>query len=166
MTQSVLESFVGHVPTCACPHAFRGRRRYLRYHSEGGRRFVMYLRGVGTVPSPATATAPVPPVVEQFGAWMRQHRGVQASTLGNYLPLVQEFVATLGDEAATYDATQVRAFVLARASRAGRSRAKSVVNAVRMFLRFLAVHGNCPTDLAAAVPRIANWRLASLPRGR
>jgi len=77
---------------------------------------------------------------------------------------VQEFLATLGDDAAAYDAARVRAFILARASRVGRSRAKSVVNAVRMFLRFLAVSGHCPADLAAAVPRIAHWKLSSLPR--
>ena len=56
-------------------------------------------------------------LVETFSAWMRQHRGVRESTLGNYLPLVQEFLATLGDDAAAYDAARVRAFVLARANR-------------------------------------------------
>jgi site-specific recombinase XerD len=33
-----------------------------------------------------------------------------------------------------------------------------------MFLRFLAISGLCAPDLVAAVPRIARWRLASLPR--
>jgi len=103
-------------------------------------------------------------VIEQFGAWMRQHRGVRESTLGNYVPLVQEFVAALGAEAAAYDAARVRTFILARANRAGRSRAKSVVNAVRMFLRFCAVRGDGPADLPAAVPGIAHWKLAALPR--
>jgi site-specific recombinase XerD len=123
------------------------------------------LRAVGVVlSSPTPAAESVPPVLEQFSAWMRHHRGVQVSTLGNYLPLLHEFVVALGDDAVTYDAAGVRAFILARASRAGRGRAKSLVNAVRMFLRFLAVRGSCPADLAAAVPRIANWRLAALPR--
>jgi site-specific recombinase XerC len=33
-----------------------------------------------------------------------------------------------------------------------------------MFLRFLATYGYCSPDLVAAVPGIAKWRLASLPR--
>jgi len=33
-----------------------------------------------------------------------------------------------------------------------------------MFLRFLAVGGVCPADLVAAVPAIAYWKLAALPR--
>jgi len=33
-----------------------------------------------------------------------------------------------------------------------------------MFLRFLAVSGQCSPDLVAAVPRIADWKLSSLPR--
>jgi len=84
--------------------------------------------------------------------------------LGTYVPLVREFVAGVGDDPATYNAAQVRAFVLAQANHSGRARIKSLVNAVRMFLRFLAVTGACSADLAAAVPRIAQWKLAALPR--
>jgi site-specific recombinase XerD len=161
ITAGVLAAFVRHLPTCACPHPFRGRDRY---HREAAQRFFTHCQRVGVVRSPTAAAERVAPVVEQFGAWMRQHRGVRESTLGNYVPLVQEFLATLGDDAAAYDAARVRAFILARASRSGRSRAKSVVNAVRMFLRFLAVGGACPADLVAAVPAIADWKLAALPR--
>lgn len=157
----VLDAFARHLPTCACSHPFQGRDRY---HREGAQRFLTYLQRVGVVPPPTTAPETVPAMVETFSAWMRQHRGVRDSTLGNYVPLVQEFLAALGDDAAAYDAAQVRAFILARARQFGRSRAKSVVNAVRMFLRFLAVGGHCPADLAAAVPRIAHWKLSSLPR--
>jgi len=161
ITEAVLGAFVRHLASCSCPHAFQGRDRS---HQEGGQLFVTHLRAVGVLSSPTPAAESVPPALEQFSAWMRHHRGVRVSTLGNYLPLLHEFVVALGDDAVTYDAAGVRAFILARASRAGRGRAKSLVNAVRMFLRFLAVRGSCPADLAAAVPRIASWRLAALPR--
>jgi integrase/recombinase XerD len=157
----VLAAFAHHVPTCTCVHPFAGRDRY---HREGAQHLVTHWQRVGVVPSPTTAPKTVAPVVEQFSAWMRQHRGVRESTLGNYVPLVQEFLAALGDDAAAYDAARVRAFILAQTSRSGRSRAKWIVNAVRMFLRFLAVGGACPADLVAAVPVIAHWKLAALPR--
>ena len=159
--EGVLTAFTRHVPTCTCAHPFAGRDRY---HREGAQHLFTHWQRVGVVPSPATAPEAVPPVVEQFSLWMRQHRGVRESTLGNYVPLVQEFLAALGEDAAAYDAARVRAFILAQASRSGRSRAKSVVNAVRMFLRFLTVGGACPADLVAAVPAIAHWKLAALPR--
>ena len=43
--------------------------------------------------------------------------------------------------------------------------AKATVTAVRALLRFLHVVGYVPVSLAAAVPAVAGWRLASLPRG-
>jgi nitrate reductase assembly molybdenum cofactor insertion protein NarJ len=94
---------------------------------------------------------------------MRQHRAVTGGTLANYLPLVQEFLATLGNDTRTYDASQVRQFILAVSSRHGEERTRSTVNAVRMFLRFLATYGHCSADLVVAVPSIAKWRPASLP---
>ena len=80
------------------------------------------------------------------------------------MPLVQEFLATLGDDTSAYDASQVRGFILAVSSQHGEARTRSTVSAVRMFLRFLAVYGHCSPDLVAVVPGIARWRLASLPR--
>ncbi len=161
ITETVLGAFARHLARCACAHAFHGRARY---HREGGQLFVTHLQRIGVVaPSSPTAEC-VPSLLERFSAWMRQHRGVQTSTLGVYVPLVQEFVTALGDDAAAYDVAGVRTFLLAQANRAGRGRAKSLVNAVRMFLRFLAVHGSCSTDLVAAVPRIAQWKLSALPR--
>lgn len=43
--------------------------------------------------------------------------------------------------------------------------AKSLVTALRSLLRFLHVAGQVPVGLAAAVPSVAGWGLASLPRG-
>lgn len=159
--EGVLVAFAKHLPGCKCAHPFRGRDRY---HQEGAQQLLAYLQRVGVVPISTARSETVPPLVEQFSAWLRQHRGVRESTLGNYVPLVQEFLAAVGDDPGEYDATKVRAFILAQADRSGRGRIKSVVNAVRMFLRFLAVAGACPADLAAAVPRIAQWKLAALPR--
>ena len=124
---------------------------------------VAYLRGVGLVPPTHAEPETVLPMVTGFRQWMRHHRGVTESTVANYVPLVTEFLAACGADAAAFDAAGVRAFILARASRHGHSRAKSTVNALRMFLRFLAVCGHCSADLVAAVPRIAEWKLSSLP---
>jgi len=144
-----------------CPPGFYGRDNY---RAAGARRFIEYLRSEGIAASLIVEPEPVAPLVERFGCWMRQHRGVTEGTLGNYLPLVQEFVAALGEDTATYDASGVRSFILTRAGQCRHARAKSVVNAVRMFLRFLAAYGDCSPVLIATVPAIGEWKLCSLPR--
>jgi integrase len=53
---------------------------------------------------------------------------------------------------------------LGRAQRHGIEHAKAVITAARMFLRFLIAVGHCPPGLDHAIPTIARWRLASLPR--
>jgi len=53
--------------------------------------------------------------------------------------------------------------VLDRAGHQGIGGAKTVVTAVRMFVRFLIAIGRCTPGLDAALPTIAHWRLASLP---
>jgi integrase len=55
-------------------------------------------------------------------------------------------------------------FVLDRAQRYGRSKAKQVVTALRTFVRYLVAQGLCPIGLDAAIPTIAGWKLAALPR--
>ncbi len=159
--EEVLDAFLRHLPTCVCAHAFQGRNDY---HASAARRFIEHLRTVGVVPSIIIEPEPAAELVELFSNWMRQHRGVTQSTLFHYVPLIQEFLAALGDDAGFYDASRVRAFIFARASRHGHARTKSVVNAVRMFLRFLAAYGYCSPNLIAAVPSIAHWKLSALPR--
>jgi integrase len=95
---------------------------------------------------------------------MRQHRGGTAGTLAHSLPLVQAFVATGGDDTTPDKARQGRDDILAVSHRHGEARPRSSVKAVRMLLRLLAISGLCSPALVAAVPRIARWRLASLPR--
>lgn len=159
--ESTLTAFARHVPRCACASSSRGR---FRYHQQGAQQLFACLQRTGVVAAPAATSDTVPPVVEQFSAWCRQHRGVRESTLSIYVGLVQEFIATVGDDPATYDAARIRVFILACAERSGRGRIKSVVNAVRVFLRFLATIGACPAELVAAVPKIARWKLDTLPR--
>ena len=142
-------------------HGFRGRDHY---HAAGARRFVEYLQTIGILRRVCAEPEAAPTLVTDFADWMRNHRGVAESTLANYVPVVVDFVASLGEDTRSYDASSVRAFIFARAGRLGSGGAKSVVNAVRMFIRFLAAYGYCPTELIAAVPRLAHWKLCALPR--
>jgi len=57
------------------------------------------------------------------------------------------------------------AFVVDRCPSQSRSPAKLTATALRSFLSFLYVEGMTERSLVAAVPSVAGWRLAGLPKG-
>ena len=95
---------------------------------------------------------------------MREHRGVADSTLNNWQYDNVAFLETLGDDPSAYTAAAIRRFVQRRAKRFCTNRAKTIGVATRAFLRFLIAQGRCPAGRDLAVPRFANWQLASIPR--
>ncbi len=122
-----------------------------------------FLRVEGVI-APEAPPPPDPEVVVKFGEWMREHRGVQTSTVNLYLPIVHELLHELREDAERLTARRLRAFILARAGRHGHKRASSIVTASRMFVRFLVASGKCDPALVAAVPAVASWRETSVPR--
>jgi site-specific recombinase XerD len=127
--------------------------------------FIRHLRDRGVVPRPQT---PMPahkarPILDEFRAWMRSHRGITDSSLDTYQTTLVDFLAALGDDAQAYTPHSIRAFVLERARPHGLARAKSIAVATGAFLRFLVATGRCPAGREYAVPGFASWRLTSVP---
>jgi site-specific recombinase XerC len=58
----------------------------------------------------------------------------------------------------------INRFILDRARHVCRSYAKSMVTALRSFLRYLQQRGAIAAEIAAAVPSVANWRLSHMPK--
>jgi len=102
--------------------------------------------------------------VQGFRHWLSRHRGVSETTLSRYSAAAAELLRELGDDPSQYDAKRLRTFVINRAQRRGVGGTKAILSAVRVFLRYLATQGKCQPGLDAAIPAIAGWRLASLPR--
>lgn len=122
--------------------------------------FVEYLRHLGiTKPAPVLA---LPPIVPEFEAWMRGHRGSADRTLADYRRHLLQFVEVTPIE--RLDAAVLRAYVVTRSKEMTGPQMLVVVRALRMFVRFLVVTGRCPSHLDRAVPSVPNWRLATLPR--
>src|SRR5690606_4805598 len=70
----------------------------------------------------------------------------------------------LGEEPKAYTAAAIRAFILAQVDRLGTERVVTRLAPIRSFLRYLGLLGHCSPELVAAVPRLASWKRASLPR--
>jgi site-specific recombinase XerD len=103
-----------------------------------------------------------------YAAYLRQERGLAPVTLINYWALVQRFLCDRFEEEpvrlAQLKAGDITRFVLRHAHTMSPGRAKLLVSALRSFLRFLFVHGDTAIDLTPAVPAVANWRHATLPK--
>lgn len=132
----------------------------------GARHFVTFLAITHRVEPPASThpDSSLPPLLVEFRQWMQTHRGTTDATLHNYrLPLI-DLLKTLGTQPAQYSAKALRDFILDRSRCCSVEKAKSLVTPVRMFIRFLIATDRCTPELDQAIPTIARWRLASLPK--
>lgn len=132
-----------------------------------------HLRQLGIVPvSPVAAPdGPVEEVLERYRGYLIVERGLGKPTARGYIdslrPFLQGRVSPDGLRMDLDDLTaaDVSEFVVARCPGQSRSQAKLTVTVLRSFLRFLHGEGVTKQLLAVAVPSVAGWRLAGLPKG-
>jgi len=129
-----------------------------------------YLRGLGVVPAvePRALTA-AGGVLEQYRRYLTGERGLTLGTARGYVDIVRPFVesrvsSTGAVELWELSPADVLGFLLAETGRRSRKSAKLLVSALRSLLRFWHVEGLIGRPLAGAVPSVAGWRLAGLPR--
>jgi site-specific recombinase XerD len=107
-------------------------------------------------------------LVEAYRQHQRRARGLRERTLDGYEQLVRMFVrAALGEDPidlARLCSSDVVGFVVAMQARFSPCSMKAVRTALRSFFRFLRFEGLCDGQLELAVPRVAHWRLSTLPR--
>lgn len=164
LESSTLAAFRQHLSRCACPFSNGGRLTHHPYY--GAKRFYRYLLGQGVCPEEelATTEAAESALIASFRQWFQTHRGVTEPTLHQYCHGATRLIHTLGEDPSQWEAHQVRTFILEQAQQCGSSTTQRLVTALRAFLRYLSVQGYCRADLDQAIPAIAQWRLASLPR--
>jgi len=95
---------------------------------------------------------------------MRVQRGTCDATLTNYGFHIRQLLKQLGEEPSQWNAHSLRAFLLEKSRPCGLAAATTCTTALRMFVRFLIADGQCAVGLDAAIPTLAHWRLAALPR--
>ena len=106
-----------------------------------------------------------------FRAWLVRERGLSQETVRCYGIQAGIFLAWLSgvgpvDSAVRQlDSGQVTAFMVEYCRGRNRWSAKAMATSLRALLRFLHASGRTSTPLTAAVPGLAGWRVASLPRG-
>ena len=144
------------------PNGFQAHDRSNSYC--GARRFLIFLQKTGFLPSSDTAHSPKTELESRFRLWLLHHRGVKSITADGYGCVIGRLLVCVGTVPGTYTAAQLRVFVLSQSQGFSRSKAETTVSPVRMFVRFLIASGECQDNLQHAIPRVAGWRQASLPR--
>ena len=128
----------------------------------GAHRFVKYLRERIGIKIDVSSQSTL--LETRFVDWLGRHRGVCGRTAEGYALKVRRLLSALGCEPRLYSAAQLRDNVLAQSRGYSDSHVDAVVTSVRMFVRFLIIHQECSSSLQYAIPRVAKWQKASLPR--
>jgi site-specific recombinase XerD len=151
----------------------RSRRRRLK----GGDRIALsgvtcWLREKGIIECTATAsaeTSAVDPVLQEYRSYLNEERGLAPATIENYSGYVRVFLSDTFSEGelclASLHASQITDYIRRNAPQDRTfASAKHIVTALRSFFRFARCRDYIHTDLAAAVPFVAGWSMASIPR--
>ncbi len=154
--------------------------RFLRYHMRWRHsrrqakraalvRLLVMLRKDGCIA--AAKVSPPSPAQQLLGVfehYLSDELGFVKTTVAGYITTAGQFLrTTFGEDLANVaklDARAVVTFVQCYAHDHGRASAHYVTRALRSFFRFLHHRGYVTTDLASAVPRVAFWSLAGLPK--
>lgn len=128
--------------------------------------FMRFLREQDVIPQIVAPPSPSEcwPLLRKFRLWTHQHRGLKETSLDAYGGILAGLCETLGDDPRTYTSEALRGYVLERARSHGIHRAKTIVVAVRAFLRFLEATGQCRAGMQHAIPGFASRQLSAVPR--
>lgn len=152
-----------HLPRCRCPtpapRRLRGMGAPLRH----------LLTVLGVARSRAAIVPPtMATLIGSYEAHLLGACGLSPQTCRYRLRYAREFLAAcFGDDpidTAALTTADVRGFVLERAAHSKPGSAQVLASALRCFLRFLQLRGQACPSLVHAVPSVAHWRLAELPR--
>ena len=107
-------------------------------------------------------------IENDFALYLKNDRGLSQDTLRNYVPVIRSFLSECSVSDTTgidkIHVSDITRFIVDRTRTESRKTVKGRVSALRSFFRFLLYRGDITTDLAAAVPTVANWRQSQIPQ--
>jgi integrase len=153
-----------HLPRCRC------RVRVLRSGTAARaalRHLLAVLRAQGQLAEEVGPRLPVEEEVARFDVYLRDVRGCAQATRHQRTVYVRQFLSALfgaGEvEPVRIDPPVVYRFVTSRPRPCRPGTLSAITVSLRSYFRFLGLEGRCPAGLLDAMPRVAQWRLDSLP---
>lgn len=161
INEETIQAFEAH--RCQCPGC-RAQKHLSRHYVARVRRFVEYLRQQGVIRASADSPTKILSPLISFRDWLLRHRGLALVTVERHERLLTRMLPALGNDAGVYNAALVRKVILDQIRGCRPAQAKTIVGALRVYLRFLAMNGSCRPGLHYLLPPVAEWKLSSLPR--
>ena len=149
---------------------YRTRRKLLgRGDSAALRRFLDLLRREGVIAEELVAVpTPAERYTDEFVLYLQQERGLAIATITNYRSILIRFLSTYFSRRAAdlsrLCAADIVGFVQQQAAFLSATAAKNMTTALRSFLQYARYKGYIDLDLSAAVPTVASWSMASIPK--
>jgi site-specific recombinase XerD len=146
------------------------KRRQPRHVRPTLRRLLAIVREMGIARPGLVARPPSPAeqLLSEYKHFLVQERAISPSTADRWSRDVLRFLTErFGSgpvDTRVLTASDITGFVQRRAHLHGHSMAKILVVAMRSFLRYLEYKGLTTLSLHEAVPSVATWALASLPK--
>ena len=134
------------------------------------RQFLTHLRAHGVIPSPAPVIdeTPLGRLQRQYEQYLVRERGLAPATVTNYCGFFRGFLTERFGKGSLdlreLDVSTVTTFVVRHAPTMSPGRAKLMGTALRSIFQFLLQRGAIERDLAGCVPRMSDWRLATIPK--
>lgn len=167
VNRDLVHSFLHeHLATCRCP---RPCPLVLKQSRAALNHLLRLLQSNGKgAPPEAIHRRPIDTAVEEYRSHLRDVCGLSEATCVSRIRYAREFLeGKFGGRKPKWSALRpgdVVSFVGQYAQRYRPRSLQAVTSSVRCFLRYLQVRGRCGPSLIAAVPRLANWKLSSLPK--
>jgi site-specific recombinase XerD len=124
---------------------------------------------MGAAPPPKTECPDqIEQLIGRYERFLLDERNLVPDSIAHFRLFARRFLSErFGDEPLklpTLRAPDVTAFIQRHAHDHGPFYARHLVRATRSFLRYLYYKGLVDTDLSLAVPKVARWRLSTLPK--
>ena len=158
-----------HVEAFFCERRRAGYRRNITPRSLDAILRYLEAKGVVSLPESVVPRSAGDDLLDEYEQFLVKERGLQASTArGYYRSYAKKFLSHRFDsnslELSCLSANDITGFILHESETSSVGTTKLMVSVVRSLLRFLNLRGDLQNDLVGAVPAVAGWRQAGVPK--
>jgi len=153
--------------------------KYLKYRTRTGRskagdtsimkRILQLLRREGVIEAEASLElTPTDELADEFVSYLLKERSLASSTVIKYRDFIKRFLNDRFNDnpvdLSILEPSDIVSFVQRQAARIHVKQAQYLTTSLRSFLRYATYRGYTDINLSAAVPTVANWSKATIPK--
>jgi len=134
------------------------------------KQLLVQLRELGVAPGPSSGTkcTELERITTAYAQYLSQERALAPLTVGQQVAYIRRFLSerfvTRRVRCEALKPTDIGRHLLRHNNTSSPRGPQAIASALRTFLRFLYIRGVVDTDLTGAVPRVAHWHLAGVPK--